>query len=295
MNVKSIGILSVLLASFLWALEPVLAKLSYQNSDFQHTLAVRAILVTLTAFVYGGITNKANFKIDRRQLSALVYVAVVANILGDIAYFFALTQVPVTNAVVIGYMQPIFIVMMGFLVLREDRLSRFDYLGIMVMMMAGLLIATRSSENLLMLRLGTYGDLVVLSATVAWSTTTIAVRKYLREMNAGVVTFYRFLFASLALAAYLVFTSDLGAVNMYQVMIGIVVGVGTILYVEGLKRNKAAEVSALELSTPFFAAVLSFLALGELVTQMQIVGMVLLLIGVLFLSRKEEPVPYRCC
>jgi drug/metabolite transporter (DMT)-like permease len=295
MNVKSIGILSVLLASFLWALEPVLAKLSYQSSDFQHTLAVRAILVTLTALVYGGITNKANFKIDRRQLSALVYVAVVANILGDIAYFFALTQVPVTNAVVIGYMQPIFIVMMGFLVLREDRLSRFDYLGIIVMMMAGLLIATRSSENLLMLRLGTYGDLVVLSATVAWSTTTIAVRKYLREMNAGVVTFYRFLFASLALAAYLVFSSDLGAVNMYQVMIGIVVGVGTILYVEGLKRNKAAEVSALELSTPFFAAVLSFLALGELVTQMQIVGMVLLLIGVLFLSRKEEPVPYRCC
>ena len=295
MNVKSIGILSVLLASFLWALEPVLAKLSYQNSDFQHTLAVRAILVTLTALVYGGITNKANFKIDRRQLSALVYVAVVANILGDIAYFFALTQVPVTNAVVIGYMQPIFIVMMGFLVLREEKLSRFDYLGIMVMMMAGLLIATRSSENLLMLRLGTYGDLVVLSATVAWSTTTIAVRKYLREMNAGVVTFYRFLFASLALAAYLVFSSDLGAVNMYQVMIGIVVGVGTILYVEGLKRNKAAEVSALELSTPFFAAVLSFLALGELVTQMQIVGMVLLLIGVFFLSRKEEPVPYRCC
>jgi drug/metabolite transporter (DMT)-like permease len=295
MNVKSIGILSVLLASFLWALEPVLAKLSYQSSDFQHTLAVRAILVTLTALVYGGITNKANFKIDRRQLSALVYVAVVANILGDIAYFFALTQVPVTNAVVIGYMQPIFIVMMGFLVLREDRLSRFDYLGIIVMMMAGLLIATRSSENLLMLRLGTYGDLVVLSATVAWSTTTIAVRKYLREMNAGVVTFYRFLFASLALAAYLVFFSDLGAVNMYQVMIGIVVGVGTILYVEGLKRNKAAEVSALELSTPFFAVVLSFFALGELVTQMQIVGMVLLLIGVLFLSRKEEPVPYRCC
>jgi len=295
MNVKSIGILSVLLASFLWALEPVLAKLSYQSSDFQHTLAVRAILVTLTALVYGGITNKANFKIDRRQLSALVYVAVVANILGDIAYFFALTQVPVTNAVVIGYMQPIFIVMMGFLVLREDRLSRFDYLGIIVMMMAGLLIATRSSENLLMLRLGTYGDLVVLSATVAWSTTTIAVRKYLREMNAGVVTFYRFLFASVALAAYLVFFSDLGAVNMYQVMIGIVVGVGTILYVEGLKRNKAAQVSALELSTPFFAAVLSFLALGELVTQMQIVGMVLLMIGVIFLSRKEEPVPYRCC
>jgi len=295
MNARSIGILSVLLASLLWALEPVLAKLSYQNSDFEHTLAVRAILVTLTALVYVVMTNRGNLRIDKRQLSALVYVAFAANVFGDIAYFFALTRIPVVNAVLIGNMQPIFIVMMGFLVLREERLSKFDYLGIVVMMTAGILIATRSLENLLTFRLGTYGDLVVLLATVAWSTTTIAFRKYLREMNAGVVTFYRFLFASLVFAAYLMSSSGFAAVNMYQLMIGIVVGIGTILYFEGLKRNKAAEVSALELSTPLFAAVLGFLVLGELVTQIQIVGMSLLLIGVFFLSRREEPVPYRCC
>ena len=295
MKAGRIGILSVLLASLLWALEPVLAKLSYQNSDFEHTLAVRAILVTLTALVYVVMTNRGNLRIDRRQLSALVYVAFAANVFGDVAYFFALTRIPVVNAVLIGNLQPIFIVMMGFLVLREEKLSKFDYLAIVVMMTAGILIATRSLENLMAFRLGTYGDLVVLSATVAWSTTTIAFRKYLREMNAGVVTFYRFLFASVVFAAYLVSSSGFGAVKMYQIMIGIVVGVGTILYFEGLKRNKAAEVSALELSTPLFAAVLGFLVLGELVTQLQIVGMSLLLIGVFFLSRREEPVSYRCC
>jgi drug/metabolite transporter (DMT)-like permease len=295
MNARSIGILSVLLASLLWALEPVLAKLSYQNSDFEHTLAVRAILVTLTALVYVVMTNRGNLRIDKRQLSALVYVAFAANVFGDIAYFLALTRIPVVNAVLIGNMQPIFIVMMGFLVLREERLSKFDYLAIVVMMTAGILIATRSVENLMAFRLGTYGDLVVLSATVAWSTTTIAFRKYLREMNAGVVTFYRFLFASLVFAGYLISSSGFGAVNVYQIMIGIVVGIGTILYFEGLKRNKAAEVSSLELSTPLFAAVLGFLVLGELVTQLQIVGMSLLLIGVLLLARREEPVPYRCC
>ena len=295
MNARSIGIMSVLLASLLWALEPVLAKLSYQNSDFEHTLAVRAILVTLTALVYVVMTNRGNLRIDRRQLSVLVYVAFAANVFGDIAYFLALTRIPVVNAVLIGNLQPIFIVIFGFLVLREERLSKFDYLAIVVMMTAGILIATRSLENLMAFRLGTYGDLVVLSATVAWSTTTIAFRKYLREMNAGVVTFYRFLFASLVFAAYLVSSSGFGAVNVYQIMIGIVVGIGTILYFEGLKRNKAAEVSSLELSTPLFAAVLGFLILGELVTQIQIVGMSLLLIGVFFLSRREEPVPYRCC
>jgi drug/metabolite transporter (DMT)-like permease len=55
-----------------------------------------------------------------------------------------------------------------------------------------------------------------------------------------------------------------------------------------LKRIKAAQVSALELSTPFFAALLSFLILGERVTVMQISGMMLLFVGVCFLSKKEE-------
>jgi drug/metabolite transporter (DMT)-like permease len=59
-------------------------------------------------------------------------------------------------------------------------------------------------------------------------------------------------------------------------------------YYESMKRIKAAQVSAMELSTPFFAALSGFLILRELVTVMQIAGMVLLFVGVCFLSKKEE-------
>ena len=62
---------------------------------------------------------------------------------------------------------------------------------------------------------------------------------------------------------------------------------GTLLYYEGLKRVKAAQAGALELSTPFFAAILGFLVLGELVTSMQIAGILILCIGVFLLSKKE--------
>jgi drug/metabolite transporter (DMT)-like permease len=288
MDAKRLGVLAVLVASVIWAIEPILAKLSYQNSDFLHTLAMRAIFVTLTAFVYGMLTTKEHFRINKKQLSALVYLAIVANVFGDIMYFFALTQVPVVNAVLIGYMQPIFVVLIGFLVLKEDKLTRYDYIGVLVMIASGLLITTRTVENLLTLRLGTYGDLFVLSATIAWATTTLVLRKYLRDTNAGVVCFYRFLFAFISFATYLVSTSTLSIANIYQVLIGIVVGIGTILYIEGVKRLKAAQASALELSTPFFAAVLGFLILGELVTMMQSIGILVLFAGVYFLSKKEK-------
>ena len=288
MSVKHVGIVSILFASLMWSVEPVFAKLSYQNSDFLHTSMVRAVFVTLVALIYVMITNKADFRISRKQFPPLLYVAIVGTVFADLMYFFALTQVPVVNAVVIGHLQPVFIVLMGYVLLRGDRLSRFDYLGILFMILSGLLVSTKTVENFMSLKFGSMGDLFVLFATVAWATTTIAARKYLREVNAGVITFYRFLVASVFFTVYLVFFSYVSVSSVYQVLVGVVVGVGTILYYEGLKRIKAAQVSAVELSTPFFAAILGFVVLGENITVLQVVGMFLLFIGIYCLSKKEE-------
>lgn len=290
MNKKHIGILAVLFASAMWAIEPILAKLSYRNSDFLHTSAIRAIFVTLTALVYVAITNKANLKIKKKQLPKLIYIAIAGTLFADLMYYLALTRISVINAVVIGHMQPIFIILIGFIFLKGDKLTKFDYLGVLFMIVSGILVTTRKPGNFVALKFGTFGDLIALSATVAWATTAIAVRKYLKGMNAGVVTFYRFLFASIVFVIYLIFTSSITIANIYQILAGIVIGIGTILYYEGLKRIKAAQVSALELSTPFFAAILGFVILGELVAKMQIVGIILLFLGIYYLSKKEDRV-----
>jgi drug/metabolite transporter (DMT)-like permease len=287
-NTKQQGITTILFASIIWAIEPILAKLSYENSDFLHTSAIRAIIAAITAFLYIAFTKKSPLKVTRRQLSPLIYIAIVGTLFADFMYFFALTQVPVINAVIIGHMQPIFIITFGFFLLRSDTLTKFDYLGIFLMIVSGLLVTTRTIENLSAFRLGTIGDFIVLSATIAWATSAIVMKKYLTAMNAGVITFYRFFFAALIFATYLGLTSSMIIANIYQVLIGVIIGVGTILYYEGLKRLKAAQVSGLELSTPFFAAILAFLFLNEFITGMQIIGIILLFVGVYFISKKEK-------
>lgn len=288
MNSKHIGVTIILLASVMWAIEPILAKLSYQNSDFIQTSAIRAIFAALTALIYIGITNKANLKVDKKQIPTLLYIAIVGTLFADFMYFFALTQVPVINAVIIGHLQPIFIILIGFLALKTDKLTKFDFIGITFMVFSGILVTTKTLENLSMFKLGTIWDLLVLSATIAWATTAVAMRKYLRGVNAGVVTFYRFLFASIFFVMYLSLTSTTGISNIYQILIGIEIGIGTILYYEGLKRIKAAQVSGLELSAPFFATILAFFVLGESVTIMQVIGIFLLFVGIYYLSKKED-------
>jgi len=289
MNVKHIGVLAILFASIMWAIEPVFAKLAYQqNPDFIQTSAIRAIFVTLTALIYIGLTRNAKLRIDKKQFSTLAYIAIAGTLIADLLYFFALTQIPVINAVLIGHMQPIFIIMIGFLILKSDKLTKFDFVGILFMLISGLLVTTKTIENFAMFKFGTFEDLLVLIATIAWATTAIVVRKYLKNLNAGVITFYRFLFASIFLVIYLGFTSTINITNIYQILVGIVVGIGTILYYEGLKRIKAAQVSGLELSAPFFAAILGFLILEEPLTSIQIMGILLLFVGIYYLSKKED-------
>ena len=288
MNTKQLGVATILLASIMWAIEPILVKLSYENSDFLHTSAIRALVAALTAFLYIALTKQSPLKVTRKQLPPLIYIALVGSLVADFMYYVALSQIPVINAVIIGHMQPVFIIAIGFFLLKNDTLTRFDYLGIVLMILSGLLVTTGTLDNLVALRFGTLGDLIVLSATIAWATSAIVMKKYLTRMDAGMITFYRFFFPTLIFAAYLGVTSSLFIANIYQVCIGVIIGVGTILYYEGLKRLKAAQASGLELSAPFFAAIFAFLFLNELTTGMQIIGITLLFGGVYLISKKEK-------
>lgn len=286
MNKKHIGTLTILFASLIWAIEPIFAKLSYQNSNFIQTSALRAIFATLTALFYITFMKKSNIKIQRKNIPVLIYISIIGTLLADFIYFYALTKVPVINAVVIGHMQPIFILLIGFFLLKTDKLNKFDYLGIFLMILSGILVTGKTIENISNLSLGTIGDLLVLIATLAWATTAIAMRKYIKQLNPGIITFYRFFIASIFFISYLLLNNIFIISNIFQIILGLIIGIGTIMYYEGLKILKAAQVSGLELTTPFFAAVLGYIIIGEIITILQTIGIFILLIGVYYLSKK---------
>ena len=286
MSEKHIGVLIVLIAGLMWAIEPVLAKLSYVDSTFLQTLSIRAFVITLFSFIYVIIIKKKKLQVNRAQFTVLWYIALVGTLCADFLYFYALTTIPVLNAVLLGHLQPIFIIILAFFLLKTDAPNVYDYAGIAVMMISALLVTTRTIENALSLSFGSLGDVVVLLATFAWASTAIAMSKYLRNVDAGIITFYRFFFASIVFAV--IFLTDIPSIiTLYQIGVGIVVAIGTICYYEGLQRLKAAQVSGLELSAPVFAAVIGYFVLAENVTALQLIGILLLFLGIYFLSKKE--------
>ncbi|MEO0156814.1 MAG: DMT family transporter [candidate division WOR-3 bacterium] len=285
---KSIGVMAILGASVMWALEPIFAKLSFQTTDVLNTFATRILFCLIIITIYVFLKNPKELKVKAKEFKWLIYLSIVATLFADFIYTYAFTKVMVINAVLIGHIQPIFIIILGYFFLKSDKLTKFDYLGILFMIFAGIFVSAKTVDNLKNLRFGTLGDILVLLATFAWATTAITTRKYLRELPAQVIAFYRFIFAGIIFFVYLLLTHGIKIANIYQVLLGFVIGVGTILYYEGLKRIKAAQVSALELSTPFFATFLGYVILKEFITIMQFLGLLFLMVGIYFISRKEK-------
>lgn len=285
---KTTGVFVVLGASVMWALEPIFAKLSFQSADVLNTFATRIFFALIVITIYALAKNPKELRVKLKELRWLIYLSLVATLFADFIYTYAFTKVMVINAVLIGHIQPIFIVILGYFILKSDRLTKFDYLGIISMILAGIFVSTKTIDNLRNLRFGTFGDILVLFATFAWATTAIITRKYLKELPAQIVAFYRFLFAGIVFFVYLLLTHGIKITNIYQVLLGFVIGIGTILYYEGLKRIKAAQVSALELSTPFFASLLGFVILREFITVLQFCGLLFLALGICLLAQRED-------
>ncbi|MBU0497057.1 MAG: DMT family transporter, partial [Candidatus Thermoplasmatota archaeon] len=287
MQIKHIGVAAILSASVIWAIEPIIAKLSFTSADFLQTSAIRAIFAALTAYLILLFRKKPSLKVRKTQIPPILYIAIVGTLVADLLYFLGLTLVPVINAVLIGHMQPIFILFMAWFALRQDILTKYDYAGIVIMICSAVIVTSGTVENLVRLNIWSMGDMIVLIATITWASAAIVMRRYLRDISTGILTFYRFLLAAVLFSSILFIQGRLGISSFYQIVLGVIIGVGTMLYYEGLKRLKAAQVGALELSTPLFAAGLGIIVLGEQITIFQGCGIGLLCVGIYLLSKKE--------
>jgi len=283
---KVLGILFGVGAGAMWAIEAILGKLLFSSFTFIQVTASEVFFAALTAFVYI-IARRECVRFSRRNLGNSLVVGLVGTVFAPLMFFLGLTQTLAVNATLIAHLQPLFVAIFGFFVLKE-RLHKRDVAAGILTIFAVVLITGRTVDNLASLRLGNFGDLVVFFATLGWAIVAIPGKQLTKEASSVVIVGYRFLIASIVFIPVLLLSNQLVINSIFQVLLGIVVGLGYIFYYEGLKRVKTSQVALTELSSPFFTAILAWIILGEKTAPMQIVGAILLMLG-LYILAQEKP------
>ncbi|MBV9753084.1 MAG: EamA family transporter [Hyphomicrobiales bacterium] len=128
------------------------------------------------------------------------------------------------------------------------------------------------------------GALLVAGAAVAWSTSGLITRA--TGTDAGTTLFWRSLFATLFLIGYIALRDRRGAIAVLRGLglpeLGIALSFGTSMmcFIIGLKQTSVANVLIFQAASPFVAAVLAWLWLGERVSPKGTLAILATVVGI---------------
>jgi drug/metabolite transporter (DMT)-like permease len=281
-----LGIIFGVCAGAIWAFEAVLGKLLLPSVTVVQVAATEAFFATVTVVGYS-LVRRVDLRLDRAALRQVSVVGVLGTVVAPLLYFSGLSQTYAINASLIAHLQPLVVAVLGFHCLGE-RLGRRDLAAGTVIVAAAIFITSRTVDNLAQFQIGGLGDAMVLLATVCWALVAIPGKRLARRVSSAAIVCYRFLIASAVFVPVLLALDLFAVPSPLQVVLGALIGVGYICYYEGLRRIEASHVALTELASPLFTAFFAWRVLGEVMTPLQGLGVVLLVGGLYLLSTQQN-------
>lgn len=285
------GILFVVLATFFIGLGSVFLSQATKSTSPIIVITFAALLSSILYFVITRIFRiKTNIKKAIREYKReLLIITIFRASLGSLilAYGFSLTSA--IRAVLMIRMEPIFVIILGYIFLREGLKPKEIFL-VILMVFGGLLLST--SGNLSKLnQLPSIGDGLVVLAVLSFALTYIASRKLMQKIDAitanmipnffgGLILFLLILTLGvrLSITTYALYTTLAHTLLFYLL--------GLTLWFAALKTIEGWKVSSLLSLTPIFSGLFAYFWLGETLNQIQIIGAGIILAGSYMLAKK---------
>jgi len=288
------GALLIIFCSILWATDalfrlPLLAS----HSAGTIVLAEHLICVAVT-FPF--------FVKHRRELSrftvkswlSVAFIGAIGSALGTFLFTSSYKYVNPSVTILIQKLQPVFAIAGARIFLREVPKSSF-YLWAFLALLAGTMVSIpefwRISEFMSTAQLT--GITCALGAAMAWGLSTVFGKWVSGTASFQLITFLRFAWGLLGVSiiwsvthqSQMHFVTDRSAL-LKLVYIALVPGVlALLLYYAGLKQTKASLATFLEMFFPVSAVIVNWIWLGQALSVVQILGMVLLSVSVFFINR----------
>jgi drug/metabolite transporter (DMT)-like permease len=284
---KQRGILFAVLASLMFGVSPVFIRLILNSVNIETMnilLSVFANILFVLVFVFSG--GLFHFKAIMRNLRRVALVGFVTAV-AALFYAYGILVSGPTTAIFLLQFSTVFTILFGFAVLKE-RFTRLELVSVLVAVVGVFVLA--------------YGDLavqvvstvVLLGASLLNASASLLSKVYVKKINpvalAGGNSFFVLLFIfSYALLLGRLNTAFPSSVLVYAVL-GAVTGVvvSFILLYKALEVYDVSKVATIMTAQPFLTAVWSFVLLSLVPSTNQLMGGVLIVIGVVVLSLTKE-------
>ena len=193
---------------------------------------------------------------------------------------------------------PIFIALLGFIILRE-RLALYQVFGIFLATFGVLLVVTKGDLAALTAgRFGTQGDYLVMTSAVNWAVFSTLSRPGLKKHPANLMMFYVMGFGWLFTSILFFAGSGIGQVSSIPfdgwiaiVFLGVLCsGLAYIFWYDALKVLSVAQTGAFLYLEPIVTVIVAAIVIQEVILLATLVGGIIILVGVWLVNRPSQSV-----
>lgn len=278
-----LGIRYMAAAAFFFSIMSLLVKVAGQRLPTQEVVLARAAVgaaLSWASLRSRGVSPWGNRKGLLLLRGLLGYVALSC-------FFFALTRLPLADATVIQYTNPVFTALLAALFLAES-IRRRD-VGLTLLSLAGVVLMTRPGFLFggLEERLDPFAVGVALAGAVFSAAAYVVVRRLGRTEDPVVVVFW---FATIATLGAIPFTAASAVVPtpvewVLLLGIGVVTQIGQVSMTRGLREERAGRAMAVGYMQIVFAAAWGALFFAEIPDLWGAAGALLIILGTAGIAR----------
>lgn len=292
MNERTKGILLMALASIGFGVVPILVKFTtFKFSAIISTFLtyLLSMILILPLFFY---KKKANEFLEAKPKAKLLAFSLgfFAVIVAWLAFVKAVELIGATVSLTIIQMQPIFVLFLGLIFLKE-KVNLSEIFAVILVLVAIPMIGIGKLSFEVTVR----GVFLSLVACFSFAICTV-IGRYLAKIISPLTILTLRVTSGVILLIPLLFFANLNellTINLmdFGILLGIVLTgslVPYLLYYESLKRIKAITGSVIETSAPIVTAAASYSLLHEVLTTTQYMGIAIAIIGIIIISKARE-------
>ncbi|MBM7837171.1 drug/metabolite transporter (DMT)-like permease [Alkalihalobacillus xiaoxiensis] len=293
---KRFAYLMIVIAAVLWGIIGVFVTYLYEVGFTPvQVVTLRAGSALLFLFVYLTLikTNRSFLKINWRDSYLFVGTGIVSFVFFNLCLFYAMQQTSISIATILLYTAPAFVTVFSRILFKEALTQRKAIALFMTLLgcafVVGVLPSLDGSVSLLGIILG-------LGSGLFYAVYSIFGKFALAKYKPFTVTFYTFVFATLAITPFSGIWTMAEHFVEWRILL-LVIGLGFfstmlafIFYTTGLQYVESSRASIIATVEPVVAAIMGFLLFSDQLGIWQYLGMVFVLLAVVIVqeSRKKR-------
>ncbi|MFV9511242.1 DMT family transporter [Tepidibacillus sp. LV47] len=283
----------VILSAILWGLIGFFVQglYKYHFSPLQ-VVAVRAIIAAFFLLIYIVLKDRRLLKIAWKDSFYFIGTGIFSIVFFNWSYFTAIKEVSLSVAAVLLYTAPAFVTILSWIIFKET-LTKGKIFSLLITLIGTTLVIGLFEQEV---NISPKGLMAGIGSGIGYALYSIFGKAALSKYDTLTITFYTFVFASIAIIPMTHFWTSMelfSAKAAWIYMIGLSflpTVLAYILYTKGLESLESSRASIVSTIEPVVAALLGVFQFGEKLTLLQVIGMLLVLLAIILVREREKDI-----